>query len=107
MGILNYLNTRSTDLVTRQNEFILLETIGMTRKQLQKMILLEGIYFCALLWSVVISVGSFGLWIFGRLISENISYFRFYYPIDSLMIMVFSFSIICILLPQIYFRKMT
>lgn len=44
IGVLNYINTVLTGVVARRNEFAVLESIGMTKKQLKKMLMYEGFY---------------------------------------------------------------
>lgn len=45
MGILNYINTAVTDLLSRRRELALLECAGMTRKQLRRMLIKEGLRY--------------------------------------------------------------
>ena len=45
IGILNFINSILTGIVTRQQEFAMLEAIGMTKRQLSKMLVLEGVYY--------------------------------------------------------------
>lgn len=47
IGVLNFINSILTSIVTRQREFAMLESIGMTKKQLSKMLVLEGLYYAA------------------------------------------------------------
>lgn len=47
IGILNFINSILTGIVTRRKEFAMMEAIGMTRKQLTTMIVLEGIFYAA------------------------------------------------------------
>lgn len=44
IGILNFLNTTVTGIYSRKKELAMLQSIGMTGRQLKKMLLLEGIY---------------------------------------------------------------
>lgn len=45
IGILNFINSVLTGIVARQREFAMLEAIGMTKGQLGKMLVLEGLYY--------------------------------------------------------------
>ena len=45
IGILNFINTTLTSVFTRKREFAMLQSVGMTNKQLKKMLLLEGVYY--------------------------------------------------------------
>ena len=45
IGILNFVNSILTGIVTRQGEFAMLEAIGMTKRQLRRMLIMEGLYY--------------------------------------------------------------
>lgn len=45
IGILNFINSILTSIITRKQEFAMLQSIGMTRKQLRHMLCFEGIYY--------------------------------------------------------------
>lgn len=45
LGMLNYINTIVTDLLSRRRELALLECAGMTRKQLKRMLIKEGLRY--------------------------------------------------------------
>ncbi len=42
VGVLNFLNAVLTGIITRRHEFAVLQAIGMTGKQLKRMLMLEG-----------------------------------------------------------------
>lgn len=48
VGILNFINAILTSIVTRQKEFAMLEAVGMSKKQLIRMLMLEGLYYAVL-----------------------------------------------------------
>lgn len=45
IGILNFVNAILTSIITRRREFAMLQSIGMTTKQLRKMLVFEGLYY--------------------------------------------------------------
>lgn len=45
VGVLNFLNAVLTGMITRKREFAVLQSIGMTGRQLQSMLIWEGIYY--------------------------------------------------------------
>ena len=47
IGILNLLNVILTGAIARQREFAVMQSIGMTRKQLRKLFVLEGLFYAA------------------------------------------------------------
>ncbi|MFC3747933.1 ABC transporter permease [Paenibacillus sp. GCM10012306] len=44
IGVLNYINAVLTGVLSRKNEFAVLESIGMTKKQLKRVLIYEGLY---------------------------------------------------------------
>lgn len=55
IGILNFFNAILTGIVTRKREFAMLQSIGMTGKQLKKMLVYEGLLYA--LASIICSLG--------------------------------------------------
>ncbi len=45
IGILNFINSILTSILTRRKEFAMLQSIGMTKKQLRRMLIFEGTYY--------------------------------------------------------------
>lgn len=45
IGLLNFINAILTSILTRRKEFAMLQSIGMTKKQLRKMLIFEGTYY--------------------------------------------------------------
>jgi len=54
IGILNFVNSMLTAIIARKREFAMLESVGMTKLQLRKMLVFEGIDYAAI--SLVISL---------------------------------------------------
>ena len=42
IGIMNFFNTTATSVISRKKELALLEVVGMTKKQISKMLVAEG-----------------------------------------------------------------
>lgn len=62
IGILNFVNATLTGIVTRKREFAIMEAIGMTKRQLTRMLMMEGLYYagftilCSLAGGCLLSV---------------------------------------------------
>ena len=48
IGILNFINTMATSVLYRKREFAMMEAVGMTGKQLNTMLVYEGLYYTML-----------------------------------------------------------
>ncbi len=104
IGILNFLNAVLTGIITRHREFAMLQSIGMTGKQLKKMLVLEGLYYT--LGSVVIS---FILAVISSPLAANVIenmfwFFEYHFMITPLFITIPIFALLGILLPLISYR---
>lgn len=58
IGIMNFINTMATSVITRRRELAMLQSIGMTNSQLRKMLMWEGIVYSLLTLGVALTVGS-------------------------------------------------
>lgn len=56
IGILNFINTILTAMVTRKREFAMMEAIGMTKRQLVRMLMAEGL--CYAVMTIVFSLAA-------------------------------------------------
>ncbi|MEI3502190.1 MAG: ABC transporter permease [Anaerovoracaceae bacterium] len=58
VGILNFFNSIMTGIISRRREFAVLQSIGMTGRQLRSMLIYEGLLYAAgaILLSVVLSI---------------------------------------------------
>jgi putative ABC transport system permease protein len=63
VGVLNFLNAILTGILTRRREFAMLQSIGMTGRQLKAMLICEGLFYAlgAILVSLILSVASIPL----------------------------------------------
>lgn len=104
IGILNFLNIMITSIITRKREFAMLESIGMTKKQIKRMLQYEGLIYAILSLIIVISIGS-GI-IVGAflLLKQMASYAVFCYPILPFIISSILIIIICLTTPVIVQR---
>lgn len=105
IGILNFFNAILTGITVRKREFAMLQSIGMTGKQLKTMLVAEGLMYTlgSLLICLVLSVaaGPFA----GRA-AENIYWF-FTYRLDLTPLAVITpvFALIGILIPLASYRS--
>ena len=75
IGILNFVNSVLTSIVTRRREFVTLQAVGMTGRQLRRMLTLEGLYYALFAGAASLALGALvsvtvvksivgGLWFF-------------------------------------------
>lgn len=101
IGIMNYINTAASSIISRRHEFVILHSIGMTKRQLKNMLLLENIYIVSLVSIFSIMLSS----VLGRTFVKSIietswcSSYRFaVWPLFAVLLLYFGISIIMPLL---------
>lgn len=104
IGILNFLNAVLTGIIIRHREFAMLQSIGMTGKQLKKKLVLESLYYT--LGSVIIS---FVLAVITSPVTANVMenmfwFFDYHFTIIPLFITIPIFALLGILLPLISYH---
>ncbi|MDE6636100.1 MAG: ABC transporter permease [Lachnospiraceae bacterium] len=104
MGLMNYVNVTATGLVIRKKEFAVMESIGMTEKQLKKMLLLEGMFYSLIISVLTAVLGTGLLWLSGKFIKEGMEYFVFNYPIAEYAVCVLVLFVSCILIVYLMYH---
>lgn len=105
MGLANYVNVTMTGLTQRKREFAVMESIGMTRKQLQKMLVLEGTFYSCVIAGLLITVGSFCLADIAYVMKQRIAYFHFSYPFWSFFLCIVVLFVSCTGIPLFMYHK--
>ena len=101
LGILVFLNTLLTEYVRDRKEHILLRYLGVTKKEMMKAFVMEGLIYFAALASLLASAGIYLDVIIGKLAKKNIFYFEFTFPYHTFFILLAIFFTISVSLPPI------
>ena len=99
IGIVNFFNAMVTSVFARRGEFAMLQSVGMTNKQLKSMLALEGlVYACiTIILSVIVSV--FVSLTAIKIVSHNIWFFTFNFTLLPIVIIGPIFILISIAVP--------
>lgn len=78
VGILNYINSMVTAIISRKKEFAMIQSVGMTKRQLRRMLTFEGLYYVGITLAVsyVLSALTVGV-IVRALVADGFATFRF------------------------------
>lgn len=77
IGVMNYINTMITGILSRRNELAVLESIGMTKKQLKKLLFYEGLLSVMLTGMIVLTAGLYITYAVGKGITESMDFTEF------------------------------
>lgn len=105
VGILNFINSMVTAILSRKREFAMLQSIGMTKRQLRNMLICEGLYYAALtfLASFLISTLAVGI-VIRAMVSGGFTTFHF--TLLPLIICTPILLVFAILIPYICFKNL-
>ena len=97
IGIMNYMNTFVVNVQSRMTELSVMESIGMTPKQLLGMLVREGVLYVGGAWLVTLTVGLGGTY----LLYESMNYrgIAFSVPILPLLFTVGISVLVCTMIP--------
>ncbi len=92
IGVTNIFNTITSNMELRQKEFAMLKSIGMTKKEFNRMINLETIFYGtkSLIYGMILG----GLGTFALYLAFDIKMDSFYLPIEPAVISVFAVFIL-------------
>lgn len=104
-ALLGYCNTMITEIIARRKEFVMMRSIGMTKRELKNMMTWEGFFYWCTTFGLLLSAGSIILIIIGAIMKQQVSYFIFDYPFLSICIMGVMLLFISIILPVIIYQS--
>ena len=105
MGLVNYVNVTLTGLAMRRKESAVLESIGLTRRQFKRMLLLEGVFYSMIVTVLLLTIGTGALYVFGAVMDKKIVYFVFRYPMAEMALCIFLLFVICTAVPLILLSR--
>ncbi len=99
IGVLNFINSMLTSILTRRREFAMLQSIGMTAKQLAKMLITEGLIYTATAGAVSVALGIGVSVLLANTIAKSLWFFTYRFTLLPLMVTIPILLVIGILLP--------
>ena len=104
VGILNFLNAVLTSIMTRQREFALLQSVGMSGRQLKTMLITEGILLSlsAVIVSLIAALATIPL--VSSALGNTFPFFVYHFTLLPLIVVTPAFILLGILLPIITHR---
>lgn len=107
IGIVNFVNTITTTIYSRQRELAILESIGMTKKQICRMISLEGEIYAGVSLVLLVVLGiplTYGV---VYLLREEFYFIAFRPPIIEIGCIALAVMFICFIVPRRTFRQIS
>lgn len=105
VGILNFFNAIMTGILSRKREFAVLQSIGMTNRQLKTMLVYEGLFYAfgavgtALILSILLNP------LVGNLLEDMFWFFNVHFNITSVLIAIPVFTLLGWLIPSVMYGQ--
>ena len=104
IGILNFINVMITGINSRLKELAVLESIGMTKKQIKKMVTFEGLYYGLITIGFILTIGVGIIYGVAELTKNIADYAVFVFPTVPLIFLIIVILLICIITPSFVFK---
>lgn len=95
-----------TSISARQHEFAVLQSIGMTGKQLKKMLVSEGGLYAAVSMIFTLTAGNLISYALIAAISNQMWFFTYHFTVTPLIYSALALAVISALIPVVCYNKM-
>lgn len=106
VGILNFVNSMVTAIVSRQKEFAMIQSVGMTKRQLRSMLIDEGLYYAVSTLFVSYMLSAFGVLVGVRMMVAGDWTATFHFTLLPLVICTPILIVFAVLIPYICFKNL-
>lgn len=107
IGVLNFVNVMLTGVFARRGELAVMESVGMTKKQIKTMLVYEGFYYGFITIVLLMTVGNGIIYAVAKLSQMMADYAVFHYPVLWMGILAVLIMIICMFVPSIVYRSLS
>lgn len=104
IGVLNFVNLTVTSIKERQNELAILQSVGMTGRQLKKMLIWEGMYKILLTFAFVVTAGmalGYGILV---MLTNEMWMFTYHFVFWPILVSMPVFVVIAVAVPVICYQ---
>lgn len=105
IGILNFINTMLTSVITRKRELTMLQSVGLTNSQLKRMLVYEGVYTILFTAAISLVVGAALSLSVVKALENVVASFDYQFTVLPYAIVLPIFLLIGILVPEIAYRR--
>ena len=104
IGIMNFINTMITSVISRKHELAMLQSIGMTKKQMNEMLIIEGVTYAGLTTMFVLTLGTAICYFGVSAFMGGIWFFKFQFTLIPVLICLPILFVFAIIVPVICYK---
>ncbi len=105
IGILNFMNSTLTSIISRRRELAMLQSVGMTEKQLRRMLVCEGIIYALATLLTVFTVGNLFVYEVVSLYAGQIWFFTYHFTVLPMLCCLPVMLSLAYLIPLLAYRS--
>lgn len=105
VGVLNFINSMVTAIVSRRREFAMIQSVGMTKRQLCRMLVYEGLCYAGITLAASYLISALAVGVGIRAMVEG-GFTTFHFTLLPLMICTPILLIFAILIPYLCFKNL-
>lgn len=106
VGILNFINSMVTAIVSRQKEFAMIQSVGMTKRQLRSMLIDEGLFYAGITLILAWILGALAV-AFGVRMMVSVNWTATYcFTLTPLVICTPALLALAVLIPYLCFKNL-
>lgn len=106
IGILNFINSMTTSILSRHKEIAMLQSVGMTGRQVKQMLMYEGIGYSVLGLVCSLILSALGSVTVVRMMGAELTYFTWHFTLTPVFLCMIPLIIITALVPLFCYNKM-
>ncbi|ENK1245037.1 ABC transporter permease [Clostridium botulinum] len=107
IGILNFINSMITSIITRRRELAMLQAVGMTDKQIKSMLIIEGSGYAILGLILSIILGSIANVTLVPALGADLYYFTWKFTLTPILLCIIPLVLITALAPILCYRRLS
>lgn len=105
VGILNFVNSMVTAIITRKREFAMIQSIGMTKRQLCQMLTFEGLYYAGMTLTAAYILGALTVGVIVRAVAAD-GFSTFHFTLLPLVCCTPVLIVFAVLIPYFCFQNL-
>lgn len=105
VGIINFINTMSVSILGRQKEFVAMEAIGASQRQMRTLIGWEGLWYFALTLALSATLGTVADLLIFRIIKNSLGFGSFRYPALPMLVYMLLSLLLCRAIPAVIYQR--
>ncbi len=104
VGVLNFVNVILTGVLSRRRELAVLQSVGMTGKQLKVVLIMEGIYYTLGAVMITLSLSVVSAPLVSRMMSGMFWFFTYHFTIVPILVIMPMFALLGFVIPLAAYR---